>query len=896
MKQNNYTFIRHGLCKPITTGLLATFMSLTSPVAKAQLSSNPDKFLGNITTSYNVDYGSEKYYTLWNQITCENESKWASIEGTNNSFNWSGSDNAFNYAKNHNFPFKFHALIWGAQYPTWLEKQTPAKRYEEIVQWMDQVKKHYPDLQLIDVVNEAITGHQAGTPYFIEALGGTGRSGYDWLIKAFELAHERWPNAILIYNDFNTFQWNTDQYIDLVKTLRNAGAPIDAYGCQSHDLTDLNVSNFKNVMQKIQNALKMPMYSTEYDIGTDDDALQLQRYKEQIPYMWEQDYVAGVTLWGYIYGKTWTTDGNSGIIKNGKDRPAMTWLREYMKTDAAKNAKSPFPGYKKEASVYIKPASVRVEKGEDVPVEVRATLRTKTIERVELYVKNTLAATMTEAPYTYNVPCSAIGTYDLKAIVYATDGSKYERYGGFTAYNPRKPFKSLSIPGVIQAEDFDSGADGIAYHDSDSKNEGTSAYRTAGGVDIVTGTNGAYCLGYTSVGEWLEYTVDVQEDGIYTYDAYVSANESGASFNLSLMTDGTEKDITGKISVPALGWNSYRNVHGRTTVALEKGQQVIRLNITSGSCNIDKITFKKVEVDETMKVSVKVNPSPATVSTPSTVTVTASSSTSTIKSVKVYANDVFVKEVTEEPFEVSYTPTAKGTVKISAYAIDADGKLSKVVSSNVTVQNKRSAYRTVSLPGTIEAENFDKGGEGLSFHDSDTNDEGKASYRSDNEGVDIVKCTGGYAIGYTAKGEWLEYTVNVKTAGTYTYEATVSAGGTGSSFSVSSMVDGKGTTLATVSVPQTGSNSWETYQVVKGRITKVLYEGEYRIRFTITGANCNIDKFKFVINTPLGIDDVESDDVITKKEDDAIYNLRGQKVDANYKGVIIKNGKKMIVR
>ena len=43
----------------------------------------------------------------------------------------------------------------------------------------------------------------------------------------------------------------------------------------------------------------------------------------------ESEYVSGVTLWGYVYGKTWTTNGNSGIIKDGIDRPAMTWLKEY---------------------------------------------------------------------------------------------------------------------------------------------------------------------------------------------------------------------------------------------------------------------------------------------------------------------------------------------------------------------------------------------------------------------------------------------------------------------------------------------------------------------------------------------------------------------------------------
>ena len=65
-------------------------VALVPMLAQAQLSSNPDKFLGNITTRYNVDAGGgvAPYYELWNQITCENESKWGSVEGTRYSYNW----------------------------------------------------------------------------------------------------------------------------------------------------------------------------------------------------------------------------------------------------------------------------------------------------------------------------------------------------------------------------------------------------------------------------------------------------------------------------------------------------------------------------------------------------------------------------------------------------------------------------------------------------------------------------------------------------------------------------------------------------------------------------------------------------------------------------------------
>ena len=93
MKKNVVNKAWRGL-KDAVPACLFVAGCLGSTEANAQLSSNPDKFLGNITTSYSVDYGNEKYYTLWNQITPENESKWASIEGNNDGWNWGGCDNA----------------------------------------------------------------------------------------------------------------------------------------------------------------------------------------------------------------------------------------------------------------------------------------------------------------------------------------------------------------------------------------------------------------------------------------------------------------------------------------------------------------------------------------------------------------------------------------------------------------------------------------------------------------------------------------------------------------------------------------------------------------------------------------------------------------------------------
>lgn len=313
---------------------------LSGAAGAAPLANGATKFLGNITTNGQVrsDFG-----TYWNQITAENECKWGSVEGTRGNYNFTGCKNAYNWAKNNGGHFKFHALVWGSQYPNWITSLSADETKKAITAWFDAVQKNFPDLEMIDVVNEAIrTGNNSYHSGYEktkirEALGGDNNGDYAFVTTAFKMARERWPKAILIYNDYNTFQWQINEGIDLVKKIKAAGAPVDAYGQQAHDLTSMDVNSFKAALKKIHDGVQIPLVVTEYDIGTDDDNLQKQRYSEQIPEFWNAPYVFGVTLWGYIYGATWTTNGNSGIIKNGNDRPAMTWLKSYMASNKGSN-------------------------------------------------------------------------------------------------------------------------------------------------------------------------------------------------------------------------------------------------------------------------------------------------------------------------------------------------------------------------------------------------------------------------------------------------------------------------------------------------------------------------------------------------------------------------------
>ena len=114
--------------------LAAVLMPLAS---MAQLSQNPDKFLGNITTDWpgSMDYDGFTYSNYWSQVTPENGTKWGTVEGTRNSYYWGGADPAYNYAKQNGFPFKFHCLVWGSQYPGWLKNLSAEDKYKAVVKW-----------------------------------------------------------------------------------------------------------------------------------------------------------------------------------------------------------------------------------------------------------------------------------------------------------------------------------------------------------------------------------------------------------------------------------------------------------------------------------------------------------------------------------------------------------------------------------------------------------------------------------------------------------------------------------------------------------------------------------------------------------------------------------------
>ena len=312
-------FNRFNFMIPLFT-LVVIQAAQTQPVVGA------NKFLGNITTSGAVrdDFGE-----YWNQITGENETKWASVEGSRDKMNWRGTDSIAAYAEAHGISWKFHCLIWGSQYPGWINGLSSTEQLEEITEWFDEAAERYPDVQMIDVINEAYPSHRP--PPYKNALGGDGSTGFDWIITAFEMARERWPHAVLIYNDYNTIEWDSEVnwMVKLATALKEADAPMDAIGVQAHDVCNVSTSKVKDNIDKLA-ATGYPIIVSEYDIGRNNDDQQKKIMEEQFTMMWNHPKVAGITYWGYIVGRTWR-NGTGLKHSNGNERPALTWLMDFVK-------------------------------------------------------------------------------------------------------------------------------------------------------------------------------------------------------------------------------------------------------------------------------------------------------------------------------------------------------------------------------------------------------------------------------------------------------------------------------------------------------------------------------------------------------------------------------------
>lgn len=336
-------------------------------------------------------------------------------------------------------------------------------------------------------------------------------------------------------------------------------------------------------------------------------------------------------------------------------------------------------------------------------------------------------------PYSIEVPATEWETVDVA-------------FGASPSPTPGAYANHL-LPCRIEAEDYDLGGPNAAYQDTTPGNAG-GRYRNDD-VDIEPlGSGTGHAVAYTRTGEWLRYTVSATEAGPYDLVLRVSSPYEGSLMEVSI-------DDGGWIAMGVPDTGSFQTF-ALLSVPIEvpAGEHTLRLRFTGSGQNCDYLELvRQSEGGPTSPggaVRVESSPSGASVF---------------LDGVIVGITPMTLRGVTPGSHEVLLTRRGWESAAVPCRVGD-----NGTVQLNVTLERLVPApYRNATLPCSIEAEDYNTGGEGIGFHDVDWWNLG-GQYR--NEGVDIEPGPeiGSYKVAWIRDGEWLGYTVRNPDAGLYRLE------------------------------------------------------------------------------------------------------------------------------
>lgn len=252
--------------------------------------------------------------------------------------------------------------------------------------------------------------------------------------------------------------------------------------------------------------------------------------------------------------------------------------------------------------------------GQAIDVNITASDPDGEVVKVELYDGDTLVGTDTAAPWTFDWSPD-VGVHSLTAR--ATDSDELQATSSAITYTVLSNAYSGSpapIPGLIEAENFDFGGEGVAYHDSDASNNG-GGYRPNEAVDIEGDGEGGWNVGWAQPGEWMKYSVDIDTPGVYRITSRVARGTAGSgAFHLEL----AGVDVTGSIVVENTGgWQNWVNKTNDVTIR-SSGEQILRVVIEQADVNLNKFDFALVKaLEPAPDLQVEVSGSNVLVSWPS---------------------------------------------------------------------------------------------------------------------------------------------------------------------------------------------------------------------------------------------------------------------------------------
>lgn len=248
----------------------------------------------------------------FNAVTPENSLKLYAIQPTQGVWNFAAPDAIMATAESNGLEVRGHTLVWSqdSRTPVWVKALSdPDELWTATSDHIGQVLTRYGDrIDRWDVVNEPL-----------ETLG-TGRSssvfwsmGDDWIKRVFDLAHSMDPEAELWINEYGT-DWVSGKhqaYLALVKSLVDAGTPIDGVGIQTHRLPNLPLDRrlFERQLRDFT-ALGLKVAITELDVPVSPDqtnafAWQATEYSKVVEACLAVAGCTEITVWGLSDRDTW---------------------------------------------------------------------------------------------------------------------------------------------------------------------------------------------------------------------------------------------------------------------------------------------------------------------------------------------------------------------------------------------------------------------------------------------------------------------------------------------------------------------------------------------------------------------------------------------------------------